>query len=268
VREGISARALLPSMRPLSARVAPPLLFAVAVLGVWQLYATVSGIGEAVLPKPTQVASAWWEIRSLLLANGWTTLEEILLGYLAAVTIGVALAVLVNASRLAGRAIYPWLVVSQTVPIPVLAPIFVIWTGFDVRPKLITVALTTFFPIVVNTIDGLRSADPEMLDLLKTMGAGRRRRFRVVQLPSALPFLFSGMKVAAALSVIGVVFAELVGSTSGLGFLILSYGNQLATPQVFATVVTLSAMGILLFFTVAGLERLALPWYHAARRPD
>lgn len=250
------------------ARRGPALVFALLLLGVWQLYASLSGLGEATLPRPTQVASAWWGIRSLLLSNGWTTLQEILLGYAAAVVIGVALAVLVSVSRMVERAMYPWLVISQTVPVPVLAPIFVIWTGFGIRSKVITVALTTFFPIVVNAIDGLRSADPEMLDLLETMGAGRWKRFRVVRFPAALPFLFSGLKVAAVLSVIGVVFAELVGSADGLGYLYLSYSNQLATPQVFATVATLSALGVLLFFSVAALERVALPWYQAGRRSD
>jgi ABC-type nitrate/sulfonate/bicarbonate transport system permease component len=157
-------------------------------------------------------------------------------------------------------------VISQTIPIPAIAPLFVIWTGFDIRPKLIVIALTTFFPIAVNTIDGLRSADPELLDLLRTLGAGPLQRFRIAQLPAAMPFIFSGLKVAAALSVIGAVFAEWVGSSSGLGNLILTFNNQTATARMFAAVVALSLIGVVLFFAVAGLERLALPWYQE-RRP-
>ena len=142
-----------------------------------------------------------------------------------------------------------------------LAPIVVVWTGIDIRPKLIVIALVTFFPIAVNTVDGLKSADPELLNLLRTLGAGRWRRFRVAQLPAALPFLFSGLKVAAALCVVGAVFAEWVGSSNGLGYLILIYNNQTETTAMFATVLALSLLGVALFFLVAAIERLALPWY-------
>jgi ABC-type nitrate/sulfonate/bicarbonate transport system permease component len=253
-------------LRLKAGRVLPPLLFAVAVLGVWQLYVGVSGVKESSLPAPTKIATAMWNDRSLLLSNGWTTVKEILLGYLAAVVLGVGLAVVVATSRIAERVLYPWLVISQTVPVPAIAPIFVIWTGFDIRPKLMVIALVTFFPIVVNTVDGLKSTDPELLNLLRTLGAGRWRRFRVAQLPAAMPFLFSGLKVAAALSVIGAVFAEWVGSSDGLGYLILTYNQQTATTDMFATVVTLSIIGIGLFFMVAALERVALPWYHDVRQ--
>jgi NitT/TauT family transport system permease protein len=247
-------------------RIWPPLLFAIALLALWQLVVSAGWIKESSLPTPTQIGSAIYRDRSLLISNGWTTVKEILLGYLIAILIGVGLAVLVCSSRMVERAVYPWLVISQTVPVPAIAPIFVIWTGFDIRPKLMVIALTTFFPIVVNTIDGLKSTDPELLDLLRTLGAGRWRRFRVAQFPAALPFVFSGLKVAAALSVIGAVFAEWVGSSDGLGYLILTYNNQTATTDMFATVVALSLIGISLFFLVAALERIALPWYHDVRR--
>jgi ABC-type nitrate/sulfonate/bicarbonate transport system permease component len=248
------------------ARILPPLLFAIVVLAVWQLYVGIAGVSESTLPPPTKIGQALYTDRSLLLANAWTTVKEIALGYLAAVVLGVGLAIVVATSRIAERALYPWLVISQTVPIPAIAPIFVIWTGFDMRPKLIVIALVTFFPIVVNTVDGLKSTDPELLSLLRTLGAGRWRRFRVAQFPAAMPFLFSGLKVAAALSVIGAVFAEWVGSSDGLGYLILTYNQQTATTDMFATVVVLSLIGIVLFFVVSALERLALPWYHDARR--
>jgi ABC-type nitrate/sulfonate/bicarbonate transport system permease component len=196
------------------------------------------------------------------------TLEEIVLGYLAAAAIGFGLAVLLALSRLAERAIYPWLVVSQTIPVIAIAPIVVVWTGFDIRPKLIVIALVTFFPIVVNAVDGLRSTDPELLNLLRSLGAGRWRRFRIAQLPASMPFLFSGLKVAAALAVIGAVFAEWVGASSGLGWLILDYNNETATADMFAAVLALSAIGLVLFFTVRGLERLVLPWYHEPRHGE
>ena len=247
-------------------QVLAPLLFAVAVLALWQLYVGVSAVKPSTLPAPTEVAKALWNDRSLLVSNGWTTVQEIVLGYLVALVLGVGLAVTVSMSRVAERAVYPWLVISQTVPIPAIAPIFVIWTGFDIRPKLMVIALVTFFPIAVNTADGLKSTDPELLDLLRTFGAGRWRRFRVAQLPAAMPFMFSGLKVAAALAVIGAVFAEWVGASDGLGYLILTDNNQALTTDVFAVVVALSVVGMALFFVVATIERLALPWYHDPRR--
>lgn len=252
--------------RSVAALVLPPLLFALAVLVVWQVGVRVSGTEESTLPAPTQVFSAMWEIRDLLVDNGWVTIKEILIGYAAAIVLGVGLAVLLSSSLRAERAMYPWLVVSQMVPVPAIAPILVIWTGFDIRPKVIVIALVSFFPIAVNTLDGLKSTEPELLNLLKTLGAGRWRRFRVAQLPSALPFLFSGLKIGAALAVIGAVFAEWVGSDAGLGYLILTLNNQVATSEMFATIIALAIIGIALFGLVRLAERLLLPWYHAGRK--
>lgn len=249
-------------------RAGPPIIFALLVLAAWQLYASVGGIKESSLPKPTQVATALWDNRTLLMDNAWVTVKEILLGYLAAIALGIGLGVLICTSRLAERAIYPWLVTSQMVPIPAIAPIIVIWTGFDLRPKVIVIALVSFFPIAVNTIDGLKSADPEMGNLLRTLGAKRWRRFRTAEVPAALPFIFSGLRVGAALSVIGAVFAEWVGASEGLGYLILTLNNQTATTEMFAAIIVLALIGIALFALVGLLERLLLPWYHEGRRQE
>lgn len=249
-----------------ASHVLPPLLFAIAVLVIWQVGVRVAGVEETTLPAPTEVFSAMWDIRQLLIDNSWVTIKEILIGYAGAIVLGVGLAVLVCSSRLVERALYPWLVVSQMVPIPAIAPILVIWTGFDIRPKVIVIALVSFFPIAVNTIDGLKSTEPELLNLLKTLGAGRWKRFRAAQLPSSLPFLFSGLKIGAALAVIGAVFGEWVGADGGLGYLILTLNNQVATAEMFATIIVLAAIGIALFGLVRLLERLLLPWYHAGRK--
>jgi putative hydroxymethylpyrimidine transport system permease protein len=247
--------------RGLVAQVVPPLLVGVALVALWQGYVAVSGIHEGILPSPVEVGRALVRDRSLLASAAGTTLAEVLLGYGIAIVVGVGLAVVVSSSRLAERAIYPWLVGSQMVPIPVLAPVVVLWTGFDIRPKLIIVALVTFFPIAVNTIDGLRATDPELVGLLRTLGAGRRAVLRIARVPNALPYLFSGLRVAAAFAVIGAVFAEWVGSTSGLGVLILDYGNQTATADVFAVVVVLAVIGIALFAAVGVVERVVAPWW-------
>ncbi|MFN8160809.1 MAG: ABC transporter permease [Solirubrobacterales bacterium] len=255
-------------LRRLARAAGPPILFAIAVLAAWQAYCVLGDVKESTLPTPTEIASALWSNRQLLLDNAKVTLKEIAVGYLAAIALGVGLAVLISSSRAIERAIYPWLVVSQMVPIPAIAPIIVIWTGFDLRPKVIVIALVSFFPIAVNTIDGLRAAEPELLDLLKTLRAGRWQRFRKAQLPASLPFVFSGLKVGAAFSVIGAVFAEWVGASEGLGYLILLLNNQTATTEMFAAIVVLALIGIGLFLLVSLIERLLLPWYYESRRGE
>ena len=250
--------------RGLVAAVVPPLVVGVVLVGLWQGYVAVSGVHEGILPSPLEVGRALVRDRSLLASAAGTTLSEVLLGYAIALVVGVGLAAAVSSSRLAERAIYPWLVGSQMIPIPVLAPVVVLWTGFDIRPKLIIVALVTFFPIAVNTIDGLRATDPELVGLLRTLGAGRWAVLRIARVPNALPYVFSGLRVAAAFAVIGAVFAEWVGSTSGLGVLVLDYGNQTATADVFAVVVVLAVIGIAMFAAVGAVERVVVPWWRVA----
>jgi ABC-type nitrate/sulfonate/bicarbonate transport system permease component len=252
-------------LRPWIERVVPPLLVAVVLIGGWQAYVAVTNINEILLPPPSRVATAFWSDKSLLASDAWVTIREIVYGYLLAVALGVGLAILIHSSRKAERALYPWLVVSQVVPIVAVAPVFVLWTGFDIRPKLMVIALVCFFPIAVNTIDGLRAVEPELLNVLRTLGASRLQLFRMARAPAALPFVFSGLKVAAAFSVLGAVFGEWVGANAGLGYEILILNNQSATADMFAVIVLLSVIGIAMFALVATAERLLLPWYYGAR---
>lgn len=249
-------------------RILAPLAFALVVLGLWQLYCVLSGVGESSLPKPTRVAESLWQDWAELGFghSAWVTFKEILLGYALAIVLGVTLAVAIRSSPLVERALYPWLVVSQMVPIPALAPILVLWLGFDIWPKVIVIALVSFFPIAVNTIDGLRAVDPRMLRMLRTMRASPWQRFRHARLPAALPYVFSGLKIAAALAVIGAVFAEWVGASEGLGHLILVLNNATNTPAMFAVIFLLALIGIVLFAIVALVQRLLLPWYFEPRR--
>jgi NitT/TauT family transport system permease protein len=248
--------------RGVAQRVLPPLLFGVLVLALWQGYVALSGVREAIVPSPIEVGRALVSGRSLLLSSLWTTLSEILLGYAIAIAVGIALAAAVSSSRVIERAIYPWLVVSQMIPIPALAPVVVLWTGFDIRPKLIVVALVTFFPIAVNTIDGLRATDPELVGLLRTLGARRGQILRIARLPNALPYVFSGLRVAAAFAVLGAVFAEWAGTSSGgLGYLLLTYSDQTRTADVFAVIVVLAVVGVALFAAVGIVERVLVPWW-------
>jgi ABC-type nitrate/sulfonate/bicarbonate transport system permease component len=241
-------------------RLAPPVIFAAIVLGAWQLGVALSAVHESILPSPIEVARALIRDRSVLASAAATTVVEILLGYAIAIVVGVILAALVTSSRVLERAIYPWLLISQMIPILAIAPLVVIWTGFDIRPKLIVIALVSFFPVAVNTIDGLRATDRDLLDVLRSLGANSWQRLRIARAPTALPYFFSGLRVAAALAVIGAVFAEWVGASNGLGYLILTYNAQTATTDMFATIVVLAAIGIALFTTVGAIERIALPW--------
>jgi ABC-type nitrate/sulfonate/bicarbonate transport system permease component len=248
------------------ARLLPPVLFSLLVLGAWQAYTELADISPLLLPSPWAVAGSVVDNASLFADNAVVTLQEILVGFALGSATGIALAVLLTSSRLAERAVYPWLVASQMVPIVAVAPILVVWFGFTMIPKVVVVALVCFFPVVVNTTDGLESVDPDMVRLMRTLGMSRPRIMRSVRVPSALPYVFSGLKVAMALAVIGAVFGEWVGASEGLGYLMLALNNQLATVDLFAAVLVLSLMGIALFFLVGLVERLAIPWHHETRR--
>jgi ABC-type nitrate/sulfonate/bicarbonate transport system permease component len=248
------------------ARLLPPVLFSLLVLGAWQAYTELADISPLLLPSPWAVAGSVVDNASLFADNAVVTLQEILVGFALGSATGIALAVLLTSSRLAERAVYPWLVASQMVPIVAVAPILVVWFGFTMIPKVVVVALVCFFPVVVNTTDGLKSVEPDMVRLMRTLGMSRPRIMRSVRVPSALPYVFSGLKVAMALAVIGAVFGEWVGASEGLGYLMLALNNQLATVDLFAAVLVLSLMGIALFFLVGLVERLAIPWHHETRR--
>jgi putative hydroxymethylpyrimidine transport system permease protein len=244
----------------------PAAVVVIGLLGAWELaaqtglLASLFSIEDFLVPAPSEIAEALWQDRELLAEDAWVTLQEVLLGFGLAVAFGLSFAVLIHLSETARRAFYPLLVASQTIPIVVLAPILVVILGFGIGPKLFIVALICFFPITVNTLDGLRSVDPELIKMLRTLGAGRVEILRRVEAPSALPFAFSGAKIAVAVAVIGAVFAETSGSDSGLGHLIEIANSQLLTARAFAAVVVLAAMAIMLFGMLSLLERKVVFW--------
>ena len=253
-------------MRSALARWAPPLLLLAVLLGAWQIAASSGAIASALdledylVPSPSEIATSLWENRSLLAENAWVTLQEILLGLGCAVVAGLAFAIAMHLSATLRRAAYPLVIASQTIPIVVIAPILVVWFGYGIGPKLAVIALICFFPITVNTLDGLRSVDPEATKMMRTLDASRWQIFHRVEAPAALPFAFSGAKIAVAVAVIGAVFGEWVGAESGLGRLILIDGNQLQTARQFAAVAVLSAMAIALFGLLALAERRVVTW--------
>jgi putative hydroxymethylpyrimidine transport system permease protein len=236
------------------------LLAAWELAAQWDLLANALSIEDFLIPAPSEVAEALWEDRELLADNAWVTLTEVLLGFAAAVVLGISFAFLIHLSETARKALYPLLVASQTIPIITIAPILIIWFGFDLGPKVAIIALICFFPITVNTLDGLRSVDPDLIKMLRTLGADRRQILWRAEAPTALPFAFSGAKIAVAVAVIGAVFGEWAGSDEGLGHLMLGAQSQLLTARVFAAIVVLSAMAIGLFALLAAIERRVVYW--------
>jgi len=245
---------------------APSVVIVALVLGVWEAWVRVFDVARWLLPPPSAIAAELVESRSLLLRHTWVTLEEVLLGFALALVVGVALATAIAYSRIVERAAYPFVIASQTVPIIVIAPLLLIWIGYGIWPKVIVVVLISFFPIVVNMVDGLKSVDPDMVNMMRTLGASRWQLFTKVQAPSSVPFLFSGIRVAIAMSVIGAVIGEWVGASAGLGYLMMRSAPQFLTDRVFASIFILSVMGIVLFVLVVLAERFALPWYQWEKR--
>jgi putative hydroxymethylpyrimidine transport system permease protein len=247
-------------------RALAPILVLLALLGLWQLaaqwnvLADLLGIEPFLVPSPSEIAEALWTQRGLLAENAWVTLKEVVVGFAVAVLVGVAVATVLHLSPLLRRSFYPLVVASQTIPIIVIAPIFVVWFGFGIGPKIAVIALICFFPITVNALDGLATVDSEQRKLMRTLGAGRLQTFTRLEAPTALPYLLSGAKIAAAVAVIGAVFGEWSGSNAGLGHLMLVDNAQLEVPRMFAAIVVLSAIAITLFALLAVLER-RLAWW-------
>ncbi len=244
----------------------PPLAIVVALLGAWEVAARLDVIANALnlepflVPAPSDIAQALWHDRGLLADNAWVTLQEVLAGFALSVAAGVAFAIVLHLSPTVRRAVYPLLIASQTVPIVVVAPILVVWLGFGIGPKLAIIALICFFPITVNTLDGLSSVDPDLVKMMRTLDASRLQTLRRVEGPTALPYFFSGAKIAVAVAVIGAVFGEWAGSSSGLGHLIQEASAQLQTARTFAAVAVLSALAIILFALLAALEQRVAWW--------
>jgi putative hydroxymethylpyrimidine transport system permease protein len=236
------------------------------LVGCWELYVDLGGADALILPAPHAVAAALFSDRGLLWSNFVVTAEEVLLGIMVASVAAFVCAVALHFSRRTLRpAVYPLLIATQTVPVPMVAPLFVLWLGFGILPKLLVIALVSFFSIVVTTLAGLAGVDPELIKLMRTFDASRRQIFRHVELPAALPGLFTGAKIAVVVAVIGAVFAEWAGSTAGLGYLFQQAIPQLLTARAYAAVVLLSAFAIALFGLLTLAERLTLPWAYESR---
>lgn len=244
-------------------RVWPPALVLLGVVVLWGALTSALSVSSEIVPGPLLVLEATWADRANLWPAMWTTTVEAILGISAAIVVAVALALAIDWSRTVRRSVYPLMVTSQTLPIIVLAPLVVIWFGFGTAPKIGLVALFTFFPIAVGAVQGLASADPDAMALLRTMGASRAQLLGRIRIPGALPQFFTGLKVAVTYAYVSAIFAEYVGAQQGLGVYMQSAKNALRTELVFGAILATTLLTLALFGVVVAIEGLAMPW----RRP-
>ncbi|WP_328989365.1 ABC transporter permease [Kribbella sp. NBC_01245] len=242
-----------------------PALVLVGLVVIWWFVTAQEYVAAYLVPPPADVLDVLITERADLARHTWVTTYETLLGFILAAVIGIAMAVLIVYSKTLEKSLYPIILFAQVIPKIAIAPILVVWFGFGLQPKVILAVLIAFFPVVVSGVAGLRSVDPELLDLSATMGASRWKTFRKIRFPGALPQLMSGLKVAVTLAVVGAVVGEFVGAQEGLGFVLLGASGNLNSALLFADLFLMSAIGIVLFVAVEVAEALLIPW-HASRR--
>jgi ABC-type nitrate/sulfonate/bicarbonate transport system permease component len=242
----------------------PAFVLAVVLIACWELYVRAAQVSVRILPAPSAIVQALFNNWNVISVNTIQTLLETVIGMVLATLFGLLMAILLDISPLTRRAIYPLLIISQTIPIVALAPLLLIWMGFGLEPKVIVVILYCFFPIAVACADGLSSAEPEMLNLLRSMRATRWQTLWLVRLPGAMPAFFSGLRIAVTYSMTGAIVGEFVGAYQGLGIFMVTSANSGAIDLVFAAILVTALLSLLLFGLVSLMERIALPWYHGS----
>ncbi|MGV6876015.1 ABC transporter permease [Pseudochelatococcus sp. B33] len=242
-----------------------PIGVVVIIISAWSLAIVLFRIPSYILPAPSSVLTTILDNKLLIVRHSLSTLTVIALGFLISVVVGITAAVLVVMNRTIERALMPIIIGSQTIPKVAIAPLLVVWLGFGIEPKVAVTFLISFFPIVVSTITGLKAVESEMLELVRSMGAGSLRTVFLLRIPTALPQVLSGLKLGITAAVVGAVVAEFVGSDSGLGYLLLTSTAVLDGPMVWAALLVLVAIGVLLFAAIIQLERLLIPWHVSIR---
>lgn len=242
-------------------RILPPAAILVMIGVFWQVGSHAFGIPSYILPSLGEIWTAGKENWSDTFDSAvWVTLQEVIVGFAAAIIVAVIIAVTLHLSATLRTAIFPLLIGSQAVPIVVIAPVLAIIFGYTLMPKMIVVALICFFSIVVNTMHGLASVDPELIKVMRTLDASRLAILRRVEIPAALPSFFTGLRISATYASVGAVFGEFAGSTDGLGYVMIQATSQLQTDMVFVAIFVLTAMSIVLFIAVSIVERIVCPW--------
>ncbi len=244
-----------------------PVLFLLLLVVVWDLAIRIFRIPPYQIPAPKDVIITLWQEWPMLLEQSVPTTVATIEGFLLSAAFGIPVAMMIAGSRTVESYVYPLLVFSQSIPKIAVAPLFVVWFGFGMLPKVLSAFLLGFFPVVVSAVQGFKSVEPDMLDLARVMEASRLQTFRMVSLPHALPAIFAGLKVSITLAVVGAVVGEFVGSNSGIGFVLQRSIGTFELPTMFAALVVLALIGVILFWILDVIERLAIPW-HASQRQD
>ncbi len=243
-------------------RILPPLIFILVVLVAWELAVRLLALPEFLLPSPNRIAGRLSENMPALLPHVLVTGTEAVLGFFLGMALGVSLAVIFVYSRTVEQGVYPYAIALKNIPVVALAPLLVVWFGNGIFPKVLVAAIICFFPVVVNTVKGLRSVDEEAFDLLDSLAASRLQVFTKLRVPVSLPYLFAALRVAATLAVIGAIVGEFAGADRGLGFFIMISSHRLETVDMFVGIVLSSLLGIGMFYSVVVLERIFVPWAH------
>lgn len=238
----------------------PAAVFLAALTAIWELSIKAGWVDAYTLPAPTGVLKALIAELPGMRPHIWITLQEAGVGFLAAIGFSIALALLMDFVPIVKKGLYPILVLSQTVPIIVLAPLFGMWFGFGMTPKIVIVMLVCFFPIIVSLLDGLEAADPDELHLIEGMGAGHFQQFRWVKFPGALVNLFSGIRIAATYSIMGAVIGEWLGGTGGLGVYMLRVRHSFALDKMFAAILIVVVLSIAVFKAIDLFQKILMPW--------
>jgi NitT/TauT family transport system permease protein len=249
-------------------KVVTPVAGVLLFLAIWQAGVALLKVPPYLLPSPVAIFEVFVREFPRLLQHGWVTTYEMVLGYGLAVAVAIPLAVAITSSRRIDEFIMPTLLFFQVIPKVAVAPLFLVWFGVGTLPKVLVAFLISFFPIVIDTTVGLRSMSTDMVDLARSMGATRTQMFARFRLPTSLPYLFSGLKVAATLAVAGAVVGEFVGADRGLGYLLLVTNSNMETALMFATIVALTIIGLAFFYSVEYLESRVIPWHvtHRVRK--
>jgi ABC-type nitrate/sulfonate/bicarbonate transport system permease component len=246
--------------------IGPPIVLVASILVVWEGYCRLTGVSPIVLPAPSRIVQSLWAARADALRHTLPTLGETVVGLAVSIAFAVVTAVTMDRFGVIRRAVEPLLIASQTIPIVAIAPLLVLWFGFDLAPKVLVVVLVTFFPIVVALLAGFAATPGDAMDLLRSFGASRKQVFWKLRWPGALPFLFTGLRIAVTYGVIGAVFGEYVGAYEGLGIWMQLSQNAFRVDLVFAAILVTALLSLALFGLVVAAERLLIPWRAASRR--
>ncbi|MCY6372002.1 ABC transporter permease [Clostridium ganghwense] len=237
-----------------------PIVFQIILIIIWQIVVDKGVVERYTLPSPTDVILSLFKILPNIKGHIYTTFKEAMLGFIISIILAVVLAILMDNIKVIRRTIYPILVVSQTIPTVILAPLFGMWFGFGILPKIVIVVLVCFFPIVISLMDGLNSVDRDMVNLLKSMGANKLEIFKNVKFPASMVNFFSGLRIAATYSVMGAVIGEWVGANEGLGFYMMRVKHSFAMDKVFAVALIIILLSMALFGILFLIEYVLTPW--------